>query len=225
MLLVYLDDGISATTKFSKCQGNSLLVRSDLFKSGFVANKDKCQWFPLQVICWLGIFWDFKNNRMFIPPEKISGILEEVVEIMSCCSISARKLARVTGRIISNFLIMGDVCKLMTKSLHRLIECRRGWDAQLVLDADVLLELKFWSEHLRSLNCRPIWRKTVLPSRIVYSDTSAVGCAAFISMNDKPVSHKNWDAIEMKQSSTWRESLCVSNMLYRVLLIFLRDSA
>ena len=44
-----------------------------------------------------------KTNRMFIPPDKISGILEEVVEIMSCCSISARKLARVTGRIISNF--------------------------------------------------------------------------------------------------------------------------
>ncbi|CAH3026620.1 unnamed protein product, partial [Porites evermanni] len=57
-------------------------IKSDLFKSGFVANKDKCQWFPLQVICWLGIFWDFKNNRMFIPPEKISGILDEVVEIM-----------------------------------------------------------------------------------------------------------------------------------------------
>ena len=177
-IVVYLDDGISAVTNFSKCQGNSLLVRSDLLKSGFVANKDKCQWFPLQVICWLGIFWDFKNNRMFIPPEKISGILEEVVEIMPFCSISARKLARVTGRIISNFLIMGDVCKLMTKSLHRLIECRRDWDAQLVLDADVLMEVKFWSGHLRSLNCRPIWRKTVLPSRIVYSDASAVGCAA-----------------------------------------------
>ena len=143
---------------------------------------------------------------------------------MSCCSISVRKLACVTGRIISNFFIMGDVCKLMTKSLHRLIECRRGWDAQLVLDADVLLELKFWSEHLRSLNCRPIWSKTVLPSRIVYSDVSAVGCAAFMSMNDKPVSHKNWDAIEMKQSSTWRELMCFK-MLYRVLLIFSRDSA
>ena len=31
-IVVYLDDGISAATNFSKCQGNSLLVRSDLFK-------------------------------------------------------------------------------------------------------------------------------------------------------------------------------------------------
>ena len=43
--------------------------------------------------------------------------------------------------------------------------------------------------------------------------TSAVGCAAFISMNDKPVLHKNWDSIEMKQSSTWRELMCVKHAL------------
>ena len=90
-----------------------------------------------------GYFLGFQKQPYVIPPEKISGILEEVVEIMSCCTISAMNLARVTGIIISNFLIMGDVCKLMTKSLHRLIECRGSWDVQLVLDADVLLELKF----------------------------------------------------------------------------------
>ena len=85
---------------------------------------------------------------MFIPLGKISGILDEVVENMSCKRVSARKLARVTGRIISNFLIMGDVCKLMTKAMHRLIECRRGWDAQVVLDSDVLVGLTFWREQL-----------------------------------------------------------------------------
>ena len=52
-----------------------------------------------------------------------------------------------------------------------------------------------------------------MPSRIVYSDASAVGCAAFISMNDKPVLHKNWDAFEMKQRSTWRELMCVKQAL------------
>ena len=88
---------------------------------------------------------------------------------------------------------MGDVCKLMTKAMHRLIESRIGWDAQVVLDFDVLVELKFWHEQLHRLNARPIWREHALPSRVVYSDASAIGCAAFISMNGKPVSHKNWD--------------------------------
>ena len=203
-IVVYLDDGISAAQSFSKCEEHSLVVRSDLFQSRFVPNKDKCQWVPIQVICWLDIVWDFKNNSMFIPLEKISGIFDEVVKIMSCKSVSARNLARVTGRIISTFFIMGDVCKLMTKAMHRLIESRIGCDEQVVLDSDVLVELRFWHEQLHRLNSRPIWREQALPSRVVYYDASAIGCAAFISMNGKPVSHKNWDAIEMNQSSTWR---------------------
>ena len=60
----------------------------------------------------------------------------------------------------------------MTKAMHRFIECRRGWDAQVVLDSGVLVELKFWREQLQYLNSRPIWRKHVLPSRFVYSDVS-----------------------------------------------------
>ena len=48
------------------------------------------------------------------------------------------------------------------------------------------------------------------PSRIVYSDANAVGCAAFIAIDDNPVSHKNWDSLQMKQSSAWRGLHCVS---------------
>ena len=32
-------------------------------------------------------------------------------------------------------------------------------------------------------------------------------------MNGKPLSHKNWDAIEMKQTSTWIELVCVKHAL------------
>ena len=42
-IVVYLDDGISAAQSFSKCEEHSLVVGSDLFQSGFVPNKDKCQ--------------------------------------------------------------------------------------------------------------------------------------------------------------------------------------
>ena len=58
-IVACLDDGISTAQSFSKCEEHSLLVKSDLFKCGFVPNKDKCQWDPIQVICWLGIFGDF----------------------------------------------------------------------------------------------------------------------------------------------------------------------
>ena len=84
---------------------------------------------------------------MIISAEKIFSFYYEVTEIMSHRSVSARKLARVTDRIVACFLIMGHVCKLMTKALHRLIECTKSWDAQVVLDSDVLVERKFCSGH------------------------------------------------------------------------------
>jgi len=48
------------------------------------------------------------------------------------------------------------------------------------------------------------------PSRIVYSDASRTGCAAFIAIDDTPVLHINWNSLQMNQSSTWREFHCVS---------------
>ena len=66
-IVVYLDNRISAAPSFSKCEEHSLLVRSDLVRSGFVHNKDKCQRVPVQIICWLGILGDFKNNCIFVP--------------------------------------------------------------------------------------------------------------------------------------------------------------
>ena len=49
-IVVYLGDGICAAQSFSKCEEHSLLVRSDLFKSGFVTNKCRCHWVPIHVI-------------------------------------------------------------------------------------------------------------------------------------------------------------------------------
>ena len=104
-----------------------LCLSGQIFSSlALLPTKISVSGFPFRPFVGWVFFGISKTTGMFIPPEKISGMLEEVVEIMSCCSISARNLARVTGRILSNFLIMGDVCKLMTKSLHRLIECRGG---------------------------------------------------------------------------------------------------
>ena len=127
-IVVYLDDGITAAQNFSRCEEQSLLVRSDLIRSGFVPNKGKCQWVPIQIICCLGIFLG-KIIVCLFQQKRISCIFHEVTEIMSHRSVSARKLARVIGRIVACFLIIGGVFKLMTKALHRLIECRKSLDS------------------------------------------------------------------------------------------------
>ena len=60
------------------------------------------------------------------------------------------------------------------------------------------------------MNSRSFLNTVRKPSHIVYSDASATGCAAFIAIDDTPVSHINWDSLQMNQSSTWRELHFVS---------------
>ena len=93
----------------------------------------------------------------------------------------------------------------MTKSLHRALDRREGWESRVGLDHAARKELEFLRCFADAI-CRP--------SRIVYLDASPVGCAAFIAI-DMPVSHKNWDSLQIKQSSTWRELHCVSFALKR----------
>ena len=74
--------------------------------------------------------------------------------------LPARQLASVTGSIISNMLVFGNVCKLMTKSLHRALDRRLGWDSYV--------ELEFWKNNVSNLNSRSFLNTVRKPSRIVY---------------------------------------------------------
>lgn len=58
-------------------------------------------------------------------------------------------------------------------------------------------------------------KETRLPSRVVCSGASSVGCQAFISLNERPISQKNWGTIELEQSSTWKELVSVKHALQR----------
>lgn len=55
--------------------------------------------------------------------------------------------------------------------------------------------------------------KIQLPTRLVYSDASNSGCAVYISADDSPLFYKNWNEIEVRQSSTWRELKCIEHAL------------
>jgi len=69
--------------------------------------------------------------------------------------------------------------------------------------------LEFWKKNAPTLNCRSFLNTVRKPFCIVYSDASATGCAAFIAIDDMPVSHINWDSLQRNQSSTWRELHCI----------------
>ena len=77
-------------------------------------------------------------------------------------------------------LPFGNLCKLMTKNLHRALDCRAGWESSVILDLPSRKELIFWRENLLRLNSRPLSEDVRPVTRIAYSDASSLGCAAYL---------------------------------------------
>ena len=143
----------------------------------------------------MGYQRDLKHNLLSIPGEKIDRLLASIDIVLLQSRLPARQLASVTGSIISNMLVFGNVCKLMTKSLQRALDRRHGLDSCVELDPCARKELEFWKNSVSNLNSRSFLNAVRKPSRIIYSDASATGCAAFfIAIDDTPVSHIYWDS-------------------------------
>ena len=111
-----------------------------------------------------------------MPEDKIDKLLVSIDNALSLSSLPARQLASVTGSIISNMLVF----------------------SQVDLDPCARKGLEFWKNNISHLNSRCFADAVCRPSRIVYSDASAVGCVTFIAIDDMPISHKNWDILQMK---------------------------
>ena len=62
---------------------------------------------------------------------------------------AARAFAKVTGNIIFMSPIIGDITRLMTRSLYSASESRVPWEYPIALrnNVNVLEELKFWKDN------------------------------------------------------------------------------
>ena len=52
---------------------------------------------------------------------------------------------------------------------------------------------------------------------VVYSDASPTGCGAHLDVNGEQVCNKQWDLVERRQSSTWRELAAILFALHSFL--------
>ena len=87
---------------------------------------------------WLGFHWDFARGLLSIPEDKISVLLASIREVSSSRIVTARMLARVTGRIISCMLVFGHICKIMAKALHSVIDSTAYWNARVLLATETI---------------------------------------------------------------------------------------
>ena len=119
------------------------------------------------------------------------------------------RLASFTGQIISRGPVAGNVTRIMTRHCCLTIACAEHWDSAIELDTYCLDELLFWKNNLNSLKARFCFLLKK-PHCFAFSDASATGCGAKITLDKTYVSHKLWKDEEREKSSTWRELAAIS---------------
>ncbi|XP_072039886.1 uncharacterized protein [Amphiura filiformis] len=205
-LVLYLDDGWCRAPDEESCSIIAKKVKSDLISAGLVPNCEKSVWVATQQLQWLGLLWNSKDGYLQISHSRIQDIIESINSLISSLpKTSARKLASVTGKIVSTFPVLGNTTKLMTRFLHHEIIKRTSWDDLFNIPSSSLSinELFFWKSKFK-IPVKRDFAKYLVPHTFVFSDASSTGCGAFILGSDV-ISNRTWDDTEILESSTWRE--------------------
>ncbi len=177
-IVLYIDDGLGAAESLKACAKASSFVRLSLLKAGFVANSEKSQWDPVQLMVWLG--WEI-NTREFVirvKEKRIEKLISGIERIKSAGEASARQVSSVAGQIVSTDLVLGPVTGMFTREMYVFIEGRSTWDGKAQIPEMVACECKFWLDNIKALNLKRLHESGAPVSAKVNSDASSVAGGA-----------------------------------------------
>ena len=209
-MVVYLDDGWGFSNSFESCLSISENVKKDLISAGFFVNDEKSIWYPTHKLTWLGFDWDTQLLLVQIPDKKLEIFRQDLSNIYNNLdSLTPRKLAKITGKIISFMPSFGNICRIMSRNMLMIISTSFQWDSHINLTEPAFQELDFWFYNCLHIPSRKFILPKVLPQKIVYTDASGFACAGYTVETNSKVVHKMWTESEMSTSSTYRELLAV----------------
>ena len=205
-IALFIDDGNGIAENRATADMHSDLVRKSLRRSGFVANSTKSTWEPCLELEWLGIIVNTNegfSKLRFRRLESLDNALDSFFSTFP--SISARRLSRISGTIISLSPVIGHISQIMTRNVVRVIAQQVSWDSNVDVSSDqkLLAEIRFWQSSSENLNYKQLFTDCS-PQVLVYSDASKFACGAHIMVH-KATAHRMWAEHEISKSSTWRE--------------------
>ena len=212
-IVVYLDDGWG-TDSVENCKFVSDSVHNDLKLAGFVVNLEKSVWVPCSVLEWLGYTWNMQLGTVTMPTRKVIAFKDMIkVALQKKEQISARFIAKITGKLMSMSFVFGNICQIMSRHAYSLIEGRTSWDADIKLSNLACEELEFWLKHVEHLPCRSFNIQQRYPERVMFTDASNFAGAGVLLHSQNQVSHLMFDEFVKSQSSTFRELKALHNAL------------
>ncbi|XP_053378568.1 uncharacterized protein LOC128548167 [Mercenaria mercenaria] len=218
------DDGLGEASTFDTAKEYSIFARQDLIKFGFLIAEEKCQWEPTQQSVWVGYFWDTRDGILKVTEDRICRtelFLESLIK--SVCKgvvlFPVKKLACLTGQLISMMFVFGSVARLRTRYLYDCVNSRASWCAPVKLSSGAFDELIFWRENLRNLNKSPLQSESGDTTYVcvdasgsgncnyanVFVDASNLGVGGYIQGSTESDVVGSWLESESNLSSTWRE--------------------
>lgn len=203
---LYLDDGFGISDNYELAKTHSKFVRESLLSAGVVLNEEKSIWIPTQNLTWLGLCWNSVSHSISVPEARVYKLLNCIDSVIkSLPFISARKLAKFVGLVMSFHPVIGNLCLIMSKYSQMFIASSSSWDRNIRVHNDIFIsELFYWKENVQKLNFKKFSKQSV-PWVMVFSDASNLAGAAYAVQLRNLVFHKMWNSDEQWRSSTWRE--------------------
>ena len=187
-----------------------------LAKCGWAVNITKHEEISQKKV-FLGLLVNSISMEFEIPQPKLDNFLVSLRQVKSQAIPPMRLLARFLGKLNLFSRALGQVVRLMTRSLYACLEpaYSTGWESVTSLTVLAREELEFWESNRVKLNVFAIPIATpITPSitscELIAGDASGVGLytANFLEEN-KTVYSRKLTATEMKESSTHRECLTI----------------
>ena len=113
--IIYVDDGIHGAAGKRETAYNCLKIREDLELAGFTLNEEKSCMYPSQTGRWLGFNIDSVHLMLSVPDEKLEKLLAISKEATTQRFITARKISKIAGQIISMGPGLGPLSRLLTR--------------------------------------------------------------------------------------------------------------
>ena len=205
-IVVFLDDGFCIGKSFESLKSISDIVHKDLLDAGFLPNYEKSVWNPVKVTEWLGFRWNMLTGLLEINDKKLNDFKMVIFELISHRKlITGRKLAKVTGKIISFTNSLGDICRLKSRHLHFAIINRLSWDTTLEISSGCFKELLFWYNNICLLPFQKMLKTDFIANVSLFVDASAHSCGGYCVELDNKIFHHSFSKVEILKSFTYRE--------------------
>ncbi|XP_040188033.1 uncharacterized protein LOC120920173 [Rana temporaria] len=210
-IIPYLDDLLIVAESHQKLLADLQTVLDFLQSLGWLINREKSSLVPAQRVKYLGYDFCSVVQKVFLPEEKVSKMVQAVSTLQTNQLVSLREISRTVGLMTSCFPAV-PWARFHQRPLQRFL--LENWDgdarsleSKVWLPTKVKRSLWWWRKNLHLTKGLP-WSISI--SKRITTDASAWGWGAHLK---DQVAQGKWSLKEARASSNQRELLAVHRAL------------